>query len=60
MINTRKIVPLINLGIIGALKGEVVLNLHYETALAVISKMMMMPVAEIDAIGRVPYQSLEI
>ena len=26
---------LIKLGIIGALKGEVVLNLHYETALAV-------------------------
>ena len=43
---------LIKLGIIGALKGEVVLNLHYETALAVISKMMMMPVAEIDAIGQ--------
>ena len=35
---------LIKLGIIGALKGEVVLSLHYETALAVISKMMMMPV----------------
>ncbi len=43
---------LIKLGIIGALKGEVVLSLHYETALAVISKMMMMPVNEIDAIGR--------
>lgn len=43
---------LIKLGIIGALKGEVVLSLHYETALAVISKMMMMPVNEIDAIGQ--------
>lgn len=43
---------LIKLGIIGALKGEVVLNLHYETALAVISKMMMMPVTQIDAIGQ--------
>lgn len=43
---------LIKLGIIGALKGEVVLSLHYETALAVISKMMMMPVSEIDAIGQ--------
>ena len=43
---------LIKLGIIGALKGEVVLNLHCETAIAVISKMMMMPITEIDAIGQ--------
>ena len=43
---------LIKLGIVGALQGEVILNLNRDTALGVVSKMMMMPVQSIDAIGQ--------
>lgn len=42
---------LIKLGIVGNLTGEVLLNLDHQTALGVVSKMMMTPVDAIDAIG---------
>lgn len=42
---------LIKLGIVGNLTGEVLLNLDRQTALGVVSKMMMTPVNDIDAIG---------
>ncbi len=43
---------LIKLGLIGSLKGNVVLKFEHETALGVVSKMMMMPVNTIDEIGQ--------
>lgn len=42
---------LIKLGLVGDLTGEVLLNLDQQTALGVVSKMMMTPVDAIDAIG---------
>lgn len=42
---------LIKLGLVGQLTGEVLLNLDHQTALGIVSKMMMMPVESIDAIG---------
>lgn len=42
---------LIKLGLVGQLTGEVLLNLDHQTALGIVSKMMMMPVEAIDAIG---------
>lgn len=42
---------LIKLGLVGNLTGEVLLNLDHQTALGVVSKMMMTPVDTIDAIG---------
>lgn len=43
---------IIKLGLVGNLKGEVVLNFSHEAALGLVSKMMMMPVETIDAIGQ--------
>lgn len=43
---------IIKLGLIGALQGEVLLNIDKATALEIVSKMVMMPVAEIDALGQ--------
>lgn len=43
---------IIKLGLIGALKGEVVLNIAHPTALQIVSKMIMMPVDTIDAMGQ--------
>lgn len=43
---------IIQLGLVGALTGEVVLNLEHSTALEIVSKMMMTPVAAIDEIGQ--------
>lgn len=42
---------LIKLGLVGNLTGEVLLNLDHQTALGIVSKMMMTPVDTIDAIG---------
>ncbi len=42
---------LIKLGLVGDLTGEVLLNLDHQTALGVVSKMMMSPMDTIDAIG---------
>lgn len=42
---------LIRLGLVGQLRGEVILNIEHDAALGVVSKMMMMPVESIDAIG---------
>ncbi len=42
---------LIRLGLIGNLTGEVLLAFEHQTALEVVSKMMMTPVDSIDAIG---------
>lgn len=42
---------LIRLGLVGQLQGEVILNIEHDAALGVVSKMMMMPVESIDAIG---------
>lgn len=42
---------LIKLGLVGNLTGEVLLNLDHQTALEVVSKMMMTPVDTIDEIG---------
>lgn len=42
---------LIRLGFVGQLQGEVILNIEHDAALGVVSKMMMMPVESIDAIG---------
>lgn len=43
---------IIKLGLIGNLTGEVVLNINHDTALQIVSKMMMGPVETIDAIGQ--------
>lgn len=43
---------IIKLGLVGNLSGTVVLNLEHSTALEIVSKMMMMPVAAIDEIGQ--------
>lgn len=43
---------IIELGLVGNLSGKVVLNLSHATALEIVSKMMMMPVTDIDAIGQ--------
>lgn len=43
---------LIKLGLLGNLSGEVVLNINHDTALGIVSKMVMMPVAVIDELGQ--------
>lgn len=43
---------IIELGIVGSLKGKVILNMEHPTALEIISKMMMTPVDTIDEIGQ--------
>lgn len=43
---------LIQLGLMGNLTGEVLLNLEHQTALGIVSKMMMTPVDTIDSIGQ--------
>lgn len=43
---------IIKLGLVGALTGEVVLNISHSTALQIVSKMVMMPVDTIDAMGQ--------
>ncbi len=43
---------IIRLGLKGNLNGTVILNLEHSTALEIVSKMMMMPVSTIDAIGQ--------
>ena len=43
---------IIKLGIIGNLEGQVLLNIEQSTALEIVSKMMMTPVSEIDALGQ--------
>lgn len=43
---------IIKLGIIGKLQGEVVLSIEHQTALEIVSKMMMMPVQAIDDLGK--------
>ena len=39
---------IIELGLVGALQGKVILNMEHPTALEIISKMMMQPVDTID------------
>lgn len=43
---------IIKLGLIGNLTGEVILNISHATALEIVSKMVMMPVDTIDAMGQ--------
>lgn len=43
---------IIRLGVVGALTGEVVLNIARPTALEIVSTMMMTPVQEIDEMGQ--------
>lgn len=43
---------IIKLGIIGNLTGQVVLNISHQTALQIVSKMIMMPVDTIDEMGQ--------
>lgn len=43
---------IIKLGIVGSLEGQVLLNIEHSTALEIVSKMMMSPVSEIDALGQ--------
>lgn len=43
---------LIKLGLLGNLTGEVVLNINHDTALGIVSKMVMMPVDAIDELGQ--------
>jgi len=43
---------IIELGLKGGLSGNVVMNLSHDTALGIVSKMMMMPVQTIDEIGQ--------
>ena len=43
---------LIKLGLLGNLTGEVVLNINHDTALGIVSKMVMMPVDSIDELGQ--------
>ena len=43
---------IIELGLVGALQGKVILNMEHPTALEIISKMMMQPVDTIDEIGQ--------
>ena len=43
---------LIKLGLVGSIQGEVILVFNHQTALGIVSKMMMMPVQTIDEIGQ--------
>lgn len=43
---------LIKLGLFGGLSGEVILNINHDTALGIVSKMVMMPVDTIDEMGQ--------
>ena len=43
---------IIKLGLVGQLQGEVLLNIEQPVALEIVSKMMMSPVTEIDALGQ--------
>ncbi len=43
---------LIKLGLLGNLKGEVVLNINHDTAIGIVSKMIMTPVEAIDELGQ--------
>ena len=43
---------IIKLGLIGNLTGEVILNISHATAIEIVSKMVMMPVDTIDAMGQ--------
>lgn len=43
---------LIRLGLVGQLEGEVLLNIDHQMALEIVSKMVMAPVTEIDAMGQ--------
>lgn len=43
---------IIRLGLIGNLEGEVLLNIEQSTALEIVSKMVMTPVTEVDALGQ--------
>lgn len=43
---------LIRLGLVGQLEGEVLLNIEHPMALGIVSKMVMAPVTEIDALGQ--------
>ncbi|MBR1740635.1 MAG: chemotaxis protein CheX [Lachnospiraceae bacterium] len=43
---------LIRLGLVGQLEGEVLLNIDHQMALEIVSKMIMSPVTEIDAMGQ--------
>ncbi len=43
---------LIKLGLVGNLTGEVVLNINHDTALGIVSKMIMAPVDSIDEMGQ--------
>lgn len=43
---------IIKLGLVGNLTGEVILNIEHQTALEIVSKMMMTPVTDMDALGQ--------
>lgn len=43
---------LIKLGLLGNLSGEVVLNINHDTAIGIVSKMVMTPVQTIDELGQ--------
>lgn len=43
---------LIRLGLVGQMEGEVLLNIDHQMALEIVSKMIMSPVTEIDAMGQ--------
>lgn len=43
---------IIRLGLVGALQGEVLLNIDHSTAIEIVSKMVMMPVETIDELGQ--------
>lgn len=43
---------IIRLGLVGALRGEVLLNIDHSTAIGIVSKMVMMPVEAIDELGQ--------
>ena len=43
---------IIKLGLVGSLEGQVLLNIEKPTVLEIVSKMMMAPVSEIDALGQ--------
>lgn len=43
---------IIKLGLVGNLTGEVILNIGHQTALQIVSKMVMMPVDTIDEMGQ--------
>ena len=51
---------LVMLGVIGEMKGQVILDFSHEVALDIASKMCMMPMTELNELAKVQSVNLEI